>query len=116
MSQSPFFDNSVKFHRRPFLVATKIRIIAVAPKLFSDYFHSCRMFVFFHRYLVVDTLMAATEFCYILQFQQLLRHESKQDFRVEVFPSVASSAKDDHKGTFYASEASPSVEVVVSIV
>ena len=55
-----FFDNSLKFHRRPFLGAAKLRIIFETQSFSLDYFHSCCIFVSFHRYLVGYSLMTAT--------------------------------------------------------
>ena len=55
-----FLDNSVKFHRRPFLGAAKLRIILETPSLLSDYFRSCCISVSLHRYLVGNALMTPT--------------------------------------------------------
>ena len=55
-----FLDNSIKFHRRPFLGAAKLRIILETPSLLSDYFRSCCISVSLHRYLVGNALMTPT--------------------------------------------------------
>ena len=52
-----FLDNSIEFHRRPFLGAAKLRIILETPSLLSDFLRSCCISVSLHRYLVGNALM-----------------------------------------------------------
>ena len=55
-----FLDNSIKFHRRPFLGAANLRIILETPSLLSDFLRSCCISVSLHRYLVGNALMTPT--------------------------------------------------------
>ena len=55
-----FLDNSIEFHRRPFLGAAKLRIILETPSLLSDFLRSCCISVSLHRYLVGNALMTPT--------------------------------------------------------
>ena len=55
-----FLDNSIKFHRRPFLGAAKLRIILETPSLLSDFLRSCCISVSLHRYLMGNALMTPT--------------------------------------------------------
>ena len=79
-----FSDNSVKFHRRPFLGAAKLRIILETPSLSSHYFHSCCISVSLHRYLVGNALMTPTVVVILYVFPDSQPQERHIVLRVNV--------------------------------